>query len=251
MLLKPLKAMILLGLEPELDSLNGARARAAMDAADFVIMLTSFKPSVHSSHAVEYADVWLPLSPFTETAGTFVNGEGRAQSFEAVTSPKGLSRPGWKILRVLGSELGLDGFGYLELRDVREELDVPAQAPMSALTYPAVPAVVSGMAPVSGQLWRLSELPMYRVDALLRRAPALQHTADSPGPVARLHPLQAERLGIAAGQTVRIVMQEGEARLALVFDEGVPETCVWIPAGYPETAGLGSYGPVTVTREGA
>jgi NADH-quinone oxidoreductase subunit G len=251
MLRKPLKAYLLFGVEPEVDCLNGARARAAMNAADFVVMFTAFKPSVHSSQAVEYADVWLPLSPFTETAGTFVNGEGRVQGFNAVTEPKGLSRPGWKILRVLGSELGLEGFGYLDIAEVRRELALPAQVPLSTRTHADVCAPLQGMAPSDGQLWRLAEVPMYRVDALVRRAPALQKTADSPGAVAKLHPLQAERLGLRPGEQVRVVMQEGEARVALRVDERVPEGCIWVPAGYPETAGLGAHGPASVLREGA
>ncbi len=251
MLLKPLKAYLTFGIELELDCLQGARARAAMDSADFVVMLTSFKPSIHSSHAIEYADAWLPLSPFTETAGTFVNGEGRVQSFEAVTEPKGLSRPGWKILRVLGSELGVDGFGYLDIAEVRRELALPAQVSLPTSAPTMVPAPVQGMARASGQVWRLAEVPMYRVDALVRRAPALQKTADSPGAVAKLHPSQAERLGLKAGEPVRVVMQEGEACVLLQLDERVPEGCVWVPAGYPETAGLGAYGPASVVREGA
>jgi NADH-quinone oxidoreductase subunit G len=250
MLLKPLKAYLLLGVEPELDALNGARARAAMDAAEFVVMLTTFKPSVHSSHAVEYADVWLPLSPFTETAGTFVNAEGRVQGFEPATEPLGLSRPGWKILRVLGTELGLAGFGYLNIAEVRHELALPARVPAPTLAHAAVRAPVSGLAVVSGQVTRLAEVPMYRVDALVRRAPALQKTADNPGPVARVHPKQAARLNLKDGDPVCVVMHEGAARVTLELDECVPEYCVWVPAGYPETAGLGAHGPASVVKEG-
>jgi NADH-quinone oxidoreductase subunit G len=251
MLLKPLKAYVLLGLEPELDALNGARARAAMDAADFVVMLASFKPSANGTAASDYADVWLPLVPFTETAGSFVNAEGRVQSFEAVTAPKALARPGWKILRVLGSELGLEGFGYLDINDVRRELNLPARVAPSAATHAAVAKPADSMSLVAGQLWRLAELPMYRIDALVRRAPALQKTADNPGPVARLHPEQAEKLRLTAGTTVRVVMHEGAARVALELDARVPEGCVWVPAGYPETAGLGATGAASVVKESA
>ncbi len=251
MLLKPLKAYLLLGVEPELDCLNGARARAAMDAAEFVVMLTTFKPSIHTSPAVDYADVWLPLSPFTETAGTFVNAEGRVQGFEPVTEPQGLSRPGWKILRVLGSELALEGFGYFDIAEVRRELGLPARVTLPATPHTSVLAPVTGLALTSGQVSRIAEFPMYRVDALLRRAPALQRTADNPGPVAVLHPSQAQRLGLNAGETVRVVMHEGAASVTLKLDECVPEGCVWVPAGYPETAGLGAQGPASVVKEGA
>jgi NADH-quinone oxidoreductase subunit G len=251
MLLKPLKAYLLLGVEPELDALNGARARAAMDAAEFVVMLTSFRPSSQSSHAVEYADVWLPFVPFTESAGTFVNCDGRVQTFNEATAPKGLARPGWKILRVLGTELGVDGFGYLDIAEVRRELGLPQRVALPTQAQATIHKPADSMRLVSGQLWRIAEVPLYRVDALVRRAPALQQTADNSAPVARLHPDQAEKLKLQQGMTVRVVMAEGAAHLPLELDERVPEGCVWVPAGHIETAALGANGAASVVKEGA
>jgi NADH-quinone oxidoreductase subunit G len=173
------------------------------------------------------------------------------QSFEAVVEPKGLARPGWKILRVLGTQLGVDGFGYLELSEVRTELGLSARVTLPAMTQTNVFSAVTGMLPVSGQLWRLAEMPIYRVDPIVRRAPALQRTADNPGPVALLHPTTAQRLGIEHGQAVRVVMQEGEARVKAELDTRMLESCVWVPAGYPETAALGAHGVATVMKEGA
>src|SRR5213076_3086392 len=91
--------------EPELDTADPARARAALAAAEFVIALSPFKHG-----AVDYADVLLPVAPFTETPGTFINCEGRVQSFHAVVYPRGETRPAWKVLRVLGTLLRLPGF---------------------------------------------------------------------------------------------------------------------------------------------
>lgn len=251
MLLKPLKAYLLFGVEPELDALNGARARAAMEAAEFVVMMTSFKPSGHSSGAVQYANVWLPLAPFSEMAGSFVNGEGRVQTFNAVTEPKGLARPGWKILRVLGTELGVDGFSYVDIAEVRRDIGLPAQVSLPTATHASVRKPNDGMQLVEGQLSRVVEVPMYRVDALVRRSPALQKTEDNPGPVALVHPDQAASLNLQDGATVHVVMQDGEAQVVLHFDERVPEGCMWLPAGYAETAGLGAHGPATLMKEGA
>jgi NADH-quinone oxidoreductase subunit G len=251
MLLKPLKAYLLLGLEPELDALNGARAAAAMAAAEFVVMLTSFKPSAHNSRAIEYADVWLPLAPFSEMAGSFVNGEGRVQTFNATTQPKGLARPGWKILRVLGTELALEGFGHVDIAEVRNEIGLPAQVSLPTAAHASLRKANDGMPIVGGQLSRVVEVPMYRVDALVRRAPSLQKTEDNPGAVALVHPDQAARLNLQDDTTVRMVMQDGEAHVAIRFDERVPAGCVWLPAGYVETAGLGGHGPVTIMKEGA
>src|SRR5690606_32185326 len=105
MLQEPLKAYVVLHAEPALDSDNGARALQTLNAASFKVALTSFR-----SAAEQWADVMLPVSPFTETSGTFVNLEGRAQSFKGVAAPHADTRPAWKVLRVLGNLLDLQGF---------------------------------------------------------------------------------------------------------------------------------------------
>ena len=104
MLTAPRRAYLVVGAEPELDCANPVAARVALEGADFVVVLSAFR------HAHSYADVLLPIAPFTETAGTFVNCEGRAQSFNGVVRPAGDARPGWKVLRALGSTLELPGF---------------------------------------------------------------------------------------------------------------------------------------------
>ena len=251
MLRRLLKGYLLLGVEPELDCINPARAVAAMQAAEFVVMLTTYRPSPYRSRAAEYADVWLPLAPFTETAGTFVNAEGRAQAFSGAVEPPGQVRPGWKILRVLGNVLGLSGFEQMSVEDVRREIDLSKVAPSARLASWPRPAGTEKMSLAAGQVLRLAEVPIYAVDALTRRAPALQKTADNPGPAARMNADQARSLGLSEGDSVRVVMQEGAAELGLVLDERVPDRCVLVPSGYPETAGLGAHGPASVVRAGA
>lgn len=246
MLREPLKAYLLLGIEPELDCLDGPAVSTALPEAEFVVMMTTYKPSPYRTRAVEYADVWLPLAPFTETDGTYVNVEGRRQEFAAAVAPLGEARPGWKILRMLGHLLGLAGFAQDSVSDVRRELNLPDITPaVSSFPFAVTPA--EGMTvPSAGQLMRLTEVPMYVVDAVVRRAPALQKTADNPPPAARMSAVQASRLGLKAGDAVQVVTPQGVACLDLVADPRVPEGCVLVPAGYPETAMLGVYGPVTV-----
>ena len=113
---EPRRAYLVVGAEPELDCADGRQALAAMKQADTVIVLSPFK----SAAALEYADAMLPVSPFSETSGTFVSTEGRVQSFYAVTKPLGETRPAWKVLRVLGNLLELDGFDYESSEAVRE-----------------------------------------------------------------------------------------------------------------------------------
>ena len=116
MLSQPMKALFLLNVEPELDAANAAAARAALGGSGLVVALTPFRNA-----AADVADVLLPISPFTETAGTFVNAEGRVQSFQGVARPLGETRPGWKVLRVLGDMLGLPGFAQQSADEVLAE----------------------------------------------------------------------------------------------------------------------------------
>jgi NADH-quinone oxidoreductase subunit G len=118
MFAQPRKAYVLLGVEPDLDCHNPQQAVAALKAAALVVALTPF-----SDGAVrEYADVLLPITPFSETSGTFVNTEGRAQSFNGVVRPFGDARPAWKVLRVLGNLLSLPGFDQASSEQVRDEI---------------------------------------------------------------------------------------------------------------------------------
>jgi NADH-quinone oxidoreductase subunit G len=245
MLQAPLKACLLLGLEPELDCLDGAAAGAAMRAAEFVVMLTTFKPSPYRTRAVEYADVWLPLAPFTETDGTFVNAEGRRQEFVTAVSPLAEARPGWKILRMLGHHLGLSGFEYGGVDDVRREMNLPDNAP-AVSSFPYTVSGVEEATPAAGQLMRFAEVPIYAVDPIVRRAPSLQKTVDNPPPAARMNVAQADKLGLTPGANVELVTPQGVTPLELVMDERVPGGCVLVPAGFPETVMLGAHGPVTV-----
>jgi len=250
MLHTPLNGYILFGVEPELDCLDGAAATAAMDAAEFVVMLTPFKPSLYKTQAVEYADVLLPLAPFTETDGTFVNTEGHCQTFRAAVAPLGETRPGWKILRMLGNQLGVSGFEQNSVDDVRKELNASGAATSAKAQPWTLPKVAKMAAPTEGQVMRLAEVPIYAVDALTRRAPSLQRTADNPVPAARMNSTQAVKLGLRAGQPVAVTTGKAKAKtrtqLELVIDARVPDGCVLIPAGYPETAALGAHGPVSV-----
>ena len=245
MISEPLRGYLLFGVEPELDFSDGSRARTAMHAADFVAMVSAFKPSTTGTTANDYADVLLPMGTFTETAGTYVNGEGRVQPFTGAVPPRGEARPGWKILRVLGSMMEVDGFDFVSIDDVRADMgfgDVPASSKLKTWRIP------EKVEPRQTDLNRITEVPIYVVDALVRRAPALQATHDNPPPAARMNANQAGKSGVSEGQRVTVRMVEGSADLDLVIDERVPDGCVLVAQGYAETATLGSCGPATVVK---
>jgi NADH-quinone oxidoreductase subunit G len=242
MLAQPRRAYLLLNAEPELDCHNPRQALAAMRSAEFVVAMSAFR-----HRALEYAHLLLPIAPFTETAGTFVSTEGRLQSFVGVVRPLAETRPAWKVLRVLGSLLGLPGFELASAEEVRTAalhgLDIPARlsnAP-AAVTVPA--------AAQSDGIQRIAEVPIYSADALVRRALPLQRTADAAGPVVGVSGILMQRLGLSDGDLVRVAQSGGEVMLAAVLDERVPAGCVRIAAAHPLTAELGEmFGTVELSR---
>jgi NADH-quinone oxidoreductase subunit G len=242
MLAKPLKAYVLLNAEPVLDAADGAQARAALGAASMVVSLSAFK-----SANLEFADVLLPIAPFTETAGSFVNAEGRVQSFHGVVKPRGDARPAWKVLRVLGTLLGLEGFGFETAEEVRAQALGDLAALPARLSNASRAAVATAAASVT--LERIADVPIYSADAIVRRAPSLQATADARPPRAGLPTALWQQLGLADGQTV--VVQQGSATVLLpaCHDASLAPTAVRVPAGHPATAALGAmFGPIAVEK---
>ena len=165
------KAMLLLNTEPMFDSAAGGAAAHALAQAAMVVTLSPFKANL------EFSDVLLPIAPFTETPGTFVNAEGRAQSFHAVVKPLGETRPGWKVLRVLANMLGLSAFGFESTAEVLDHLRgrdmqlVPVAKLSNATGALAAQAQGASAQPVFASI--------YQLDSIVRRAPSLQLTADA------------------------------------------------------------------------
>src|SRR3954468_9899766 len=217
------EALVLLNVEPRLD-LADPRALAG---ARFVVMLTPWKP------ALVDADVLLPIAPFTETGGTFVNIEGRAQRFYATVNALGDARPGWKVLRVLGNLLAIDGFDFDTIDQVRAAClgtgDIASRLSnkVRAMTAQATNAI-------SG-IQRIADVPAYFADPLVRRSPPLQKTKQARAPTARMNARTMQSLGVSAGQPVRA----NGASINASLDAGVPDGCVRIAAAHPSTEGVG------------
>jgi NADH-quinone oxidoreductase subunit G len=169
---KPLKNYLLMGIEPEFDCVDGERALTAMQRAEFVVVLTPYV----TDHMRDYADVLLPMNCFSETSGTYVNCEGRWQSFAAASRAPGDSRPGWKILRVLGNLLELEGFGQTSSEQVRDGLrERLGEVNIDNLLY----GELADMDQVAKESNQVPGVPMYSIDPVVRRAVALQQTADA------------------------------------------------------------------------
>lgn len=240
MIESPRKAYVVLGAEPALDFADGARTVSALSSAQLVVALSAFDaPSLRDT-----ADVMLPIAPFSETSGTFVNCEGLAQSFNAVARPLDDTRPGWKVLRVLGNLLALEGFDQADSEAVRNEA-MAARSDTLDNTIGVFPLT----SPVAaGALERVADVPIYFADPLVRRSAALQKTRDAAAPQARMAVATLAALGVNAGDRVR-VQGSGRVELTAVADEGVAAGCVRIAAAHVSTVALGPMsGELSVER---
>jgi NADH-quinone oxidoreductase subunit G len=250
MLADPRQAYILLGVEPLNDCQDSAAANNAMQQAGFVVSISPYA----NDNIKACANVLLPVGPFTETSGTYVNATGEWQSFSCVASPQGESRPAWKVLRVLGNRFGLDGFEYARSEQVRDELSskvsqAPGQKQISNLQ--ADGAVAEAL--VIDGLERIGDVAIHSLDPLVRRAASLQATPDAElARKLRMNILQADECGVLGADTVRVIQGERSVTIGLEIDDRVPKGCVWLHTGIDETAGLGAgFGCVEVQKTGA
>lgn len=235
-----LKGYFLLALEPSFDFANPYGARQAMLAAEFVVMLSAFN---HES-VEDYADVILPIAPYAETSGTYLNVDDTWQTVKGAYAPYGEARPAWKILRVLGNYLQCKGFDYSSSEEVLDEVK-GLYAHYSPMKYqPYYPESL----PVNNHvLTRIGEWPLYRSDAIVRHAEALQHCAAADIVCIRMHPDTADRLKLDESATVS--QGDIEITLPLKRDMRIALDSAWIANALPETADLGhSFTAITIKR---
>ena len=226
------KALLLLNIDPQLDCAH------SVAGAKFIVNLSAFKSEV--------GDVLLPIAPFTETAGTFINTEGRVQGFHAAVRPLGDARPAWKVLRVLGKMLGLPGFDFETVEQVRDACLGGRE--VSKLLSNEISEIKAETKTIQG-LQRIADVPIYFTDPLVRHSAPLQKTRDAQTPRAWMNRYMFAQLGFASGDRVRIVQGQGDAVLYAALDEKLPDNCVRVAAGHPATAGLGAmFGTVALEK---
>ncbi len=232
MLKEKLAGYLLLGVEPEFDTAIPSVALNALNSADFVVTLSAYK----NDAALTYSDVILPVAPFTETSGTYVNVEGCWQSFNGAIKPLGETRPAWKVLRVLGNLFEVDGFEYISSEEVRDELKALVKDATFESTGWIAPAALTDK---SSALVRIAELAAYAADATVRRAPALQATVHGDAATVRINASVASALGV--GDAVNVEIRQGDecCVLPLTIDNRVADGAVWLPTGLPGVAGFG------------
>ena len=236
-----LRAYVLFNVEPEFDCANPAAAQLALQRAGFVVAMNSFQ----CDSLREYADVLLPLAAFAETSGTFVGLDHQWQSFTGAVAPPGESRPGWKILRVLGNISKFTGFDYVSSEGVRQELQDQLNRQSTVRKSLYIPAEINTFK----GLQLISEVPIYRTDSLVRHSKALQLTPENQFlDSLRIHPAQVEKFGLNQGDQVQI--QQGELCItaSVLIDEQIAEDMVYLAAASPLSARLGpSFGNVDLS----
>ncbi len=220
-------------LEPEFDTADPALAMRALDDAEFVVCSTPFA----SERMREYADAILPVGTFAETSGTYVNAEGYWQSHAGAARPVGEARPGWKLLRVMGNLLELEGFEYVSSEDVRTEVQKACMDVELDNRLDLARAVVADYRDVDDV--RIAEVPIYAGDHLVRRSADLQASATVEPLAATVSPAMAEARGLEEGDEVRLRQGAAEARLPVRIDAGVAPGCVHVPVGMPGSETLG------------
>ena len=239
------RAVILMNIEPDSDFPNPAAARAALAKANTVIALSAYK----SADLMEVADVILPTSVFSETVSTFVNLEGRVQTVQPSVKPLGDSRPAWKVLRVLGGLLGLDGFLFNVPEEVLgEALD---DGYCNRLNNKASSSLIANgnLAPFNG-LERLADVNIYAGDQIVRRSSALQLTRDAKrGNQVGLNKITFVELGLKEGDAVRVTQDSHSVDMPATLEVNLAPGAVRISAGTMASAKLGSmFGPVTISK---
>ena len=223
------------------DTSSSAAFDAARSNAHFCVYVGSFACSgvKRSAHAV------LPIALPPESDGSYVNVDGVVQTIKAGARAPGDARPGWKVLRALGAALGVAGFEFTEFSELRD-LIAPKLAAKSTMSHSGK---LAQRATAGAGLQRITTVPIYRTDQVLRRAPALQsHPLTGKASVA-LNPEDALALGLAQDASAKVSGSGVEVTLPVAISRSVPKGAAWIPATWPEARALPPMGAaLTVTR---
>ena len=244
MLSGDLRAVLLMNIEPDSDLPNPQKAREALAKANTVIALSAYQ----SADLLEVADVILPITPFTETVGTFINAEGRAQTIQPSVKPLGDSRPAWKVLRVLGGLLGLEGFLYNLPEEVLGE--GLGDNYCTRLNNVSSIASVSNSNAIAAGLERIADVNIYADDQIVRRSPALQLTRDAKrGNQVGLGQKLFNEMNLKEGDSVLVTQGDRSVTLPVTLEANLAPGVARISAGTSAGVKLGSmFGPVTVSK---
>ena len=235
------KAYVLLNTELEQDSYSSQLALAALNKAETVVVMSAYT----NNDMLEYADVILPITPFSETAGSYVNLEGTWQKFNGVTRPLGEAKPAWKILRVIANKLGLDGFEYASIEDVRTELSNLADNS----SYLNNQAKIDGLKIVPAQLKgliRFGITAIYNSDSIIRRSNSLQQTPWAKLPNLALNSKLAKTLGVVDNSEVQVKQAHAQSKFIVSICDDLADSVVLLAKNSTTLSFAGSFDAIEV-----
>ena len=235
------KAYVLLNTELEQDSYSSQLALAALNKAETVVVMSAYT----NNDMLEYADVILPITPFSETAGSYVNLEGTWQKFNGVTRPLGEAKPAWKILRVIANKLGLDGFEYASIEDVRAELSNLADNS----SYLNNQAKIDGLKIVPAQLKgliRFGITGIYNSDSIIRRSHSLQQTPWAKLPTLALNSKLAKTLGVVDNSEVQVKQAHAQSKFIVSICDDLADSVVLLAKNSTTLSFAGSFDAIEV-----
>lgn len=228
-----LRAYLLFGVEPELDCANPNVALNALQHASLVISITSYVTDT----ILAYADVILPMASFAETSGTFIGIDGQWQSFTGAVTAKADSRPGWKILRVLGNLANIKNFDYVSSQGVRDEVSdqFNIQSPANKSSY--MPDELG----VTSKLMAISEVPMYQTDSIVRRSEPLQQTPENKrASLARMNSKEAEIHKVSEAKMIKVTQDDSHLVVEFEIDDAIADSCIYLAGGIAQTSMFGA-----------
>lgn len=244
MLGSPLKTYVLYDFEPGSDTADSGRSLQTLKDATAVVAITAFA----SQDLLSVADVLLPLASVPQTEGSYINLDGIEQSFEAAIAPTGDARPGWKILRRMGVDLGLSDFDFIDVQAINETIAEQLNSPQAVSEVNAETlASNTRLSKADSGLTRIGDVPMYHCDGLVRRSKPLQDSDHASSPIVRIHPETANRLELMANRRVDVTQNGHTVSFDWAPDERIAPDAIWLPAAQPEVLGLGaSYGGIQI-----
>lgn len=238
------RALLLMNTEPEFDAYNTYKALETVKSTQFVVSMSSYQ-----GNTLDYSDVVLPMAPFTETSGTFVNTEGRVQSFNGVVPPLGEARPAWKILRVLANLLSLEKFDYDTPEQIRAEIFPQEFEVVTCLNNVLKDFNFKIEHTAPQDLQRIGEIPIYQADPIVRRAESLQQTTDALPPKVWMNDQLMSKLHVSAGSSIKIKQGGSIIQLEADCDNKLPDNCARIASAHPNTHQLGDlFGAISVEK---
>ena len=230
------KAYVLLNTELERDAYNTQLALAALNKAETVVVMSAYI----NEDMLQYADVILPITPFTETAGSYVNMQGTWQMFNGVTRPLGDSKPAWKVIRVLGNKFNLDGFEQDSIEDVRSELNGLKDTSSYLNNNAKFDSFAVSLPTITG-LVRFGITGIYSGDSIVRRATSLQQTAWAKLPMLAISNQLASKLNLIDGNEVVVKQSHAQNKYNVAVSETVASDVVLLAKDHSSINFAGSY----------